>query len=350
MTDTPQPAESLSPALVERLRVLENSARQMAAAPIGLGRIGPDLSVVASNKALTDLLDLTEGDEVDRLWKAAPACRRSLEPALRRMRAGGSGVAPERHRLERGRPDMPPSGWPALVEVWLYPIPEPGRPDHSAAVGVVCRDVTAETALLHELDHRLRNTFTIFLSLVQGAARSAAGPDATRLAKELTGRVRALSRAHDLVSPVMTGATSVGDATPTTLSALVGAVIEPHVCGEAAPRIAASGPTVTVGPRFAPGLALVLHELATNALKHGALSVADGRVILGWAITNGTLIIEWREANGPALTGPPKWTGFGTRLMRQADLSGSGQQVVSDWSDPAGLRVRITVPVAGLAT
>ncbi len=94
----------------------------------------------------------------------------------------------------------------------------------------------------------------------------------------------------------------------------------------------------------------MLHELATNALKHGALSTADGSVSLSWRVEEDVLAIDWLEAHGPPLEGAPTQSGFGARLMRQADLGGSGQRVALDWSDPAGLRVRITVPLAKLAT
>ena len=73
-------------------------------------------------------------------------------------------------------------------------------------------------------------------------------------------------------------------------------------------------------------------------------------VTLGWTIEDGVLAIDWRELDGPALAGTPTRAGFGARLMRQADFGCSGQRVALDWSDPAGLRARITVPLARLAS
>jgi two-component sensor histidine kinase len=316
-----------------------------AAAPVGLGRIGRDLRVTGSNAALRDLLGLGEGDQIGQLWAAAPSIRAELEPALQRILAGGRGAPPERHRLEVVRADRPRGDWPPVLEVWLYPVPEAGATDRVAAVGLACLDVTAEAALVRELDHRVKNAFAVVLGLVQGAVRCATGHDAASLARDLTGRVVALSRANDLVRPAVTGAPSVAPATTTTLTALVGAVIAPFVGGATVPRISVSGPLVAVGPQAAPGLALVLHEWTTNAVKYGALSKAEGSVTLGWRVDGETLTMDWREMGGPPVTGAPIRSGFGARMMRQADFGGSGQRVALDWSDPAGLRARLTVLV-----
>ena len=343
---------AMARALERRRAALEAEQQRLerealyAAAPVGLGRIGPDLALTGSNAALRDLIGLAEGAGIGQLWAGAPAVRDDLDPALRRILAGGPAAAPERHRLEPARTDRRRADWPQVVELWLYPVPEAAAPDRVAAIGLACLDVTAEAALLRELDHRVKNAFAVVLGLLQGAARSAAGQDAGSFARALTGRVMALSRAHDLVRPAIAGAPSVAPATATTLTELVGAVIEPYLGVETAPRISVSGPLVAVGARAAPGLALVLHELATNALKHGALSTADGSVSLGWRVDEDVLAIDWREAGGPPLEGAPTRSGFGARLMRQADLGGSGQRVALDWSDPAGLRARVTVPLA----
>jgi two-component sensor histidine kinase len=320
-----------------------------AAAPVGLGRIGPDLALTGSNAALRKLLGLAEGQGIGQLWALAPVVRGELEPAVQRILADAPDAVPERHRLEFARPHRRRADWPQVVEVWLYPVPEAAAPDRVAAVGLACLDVTAEAALLRELDHRVKNAFAVVLGLIQGSARGAAGRDAASFAKDLSGRVMALSRAHDLVRPAVAGAPSASPAAATTMTALVGVVIEPYLGPETAPRISLSGPLVSVGPRAAPGLALVLHELATNALKHGALSTGNGRVNLRWKVEGEALQIDWREQQGPLLEGTPIQSGFGSRLMRQADLGGSGQSVALDWSDPAGLRARITVPLAKLA-
>ena len=319
-----------------------------AAAPIGLGRIGPDLCLTGSNMALRDLLGLAEGAGIGQLWAAAPAIQDELEPALQRILAGGPGAPPQRLRLELARSDRRRLDWPEVVEVWLYPVPEAGAPDQVATVGLACLDVTAEAALLRELDHRVRNAFAVVIALVQGSARSASGRDAASFAKDLTGRLMALSRANDLVRPTVAGAPSVAASKATTLAALLGSVLEPYSASDMPPRISVSGPVVRVGARAATGLALVLHELATNALKHGALAAVDGTVIVGWKVDRDVLTIDWREVGGPVLTGMPTRTGFGARLMRQADVGAGGQRVALDWSDPAGLRARITVPLVGL--
>lgn len=113
-------------------------------------------------------------------------------------------------------------------------------------------------------------------------------------------------------------------------------------------RIRLEGPSgVRIGPREAQALALALHELATNTLKHGALSVAGGRVALRWRSAEGggpdaRIVLEWEETGGPPIAGPPARRGFGTRLLERGlahDL-GAGAEVAMVFA-PAGLRAVI---------
>ncbi len=83
------------------------------------------------------------------------------------------------------------------------------------------------------------------------------------------------------------------------------------------PRFAASGPAVRLPPRIALSIAMALHELATNAVKYGALSVPAGRVALSWRVAEGRLALSWRESGGPPVD-PPTRTGFGSRLIERS--------------------------------
>ena len=96
---------------------------------------------------------------------------------------------------------------------------------------------------------------------------------------------------------------------------------------------------VTVAGDASIGLGLLLHELATNAVKYGAWSAAEGRVAVGWALRDDVLALTWRETGGPPVAVPAR-TGFGSRLIRQlaAQLGG---EVRKDWR-PEGLRVELT--------
>lgn len=113
-------------------------------------------------------------------------------------------------------------------------------------------------------------------------------------------------------------------------------------------RIALQGPEVPLGFRATPGLALVLHELATNALKHGALSAPAGWVELAWATDADSLTLGWREEGGPPVTGPPARPGFGLRLLGQPNSGGVRLRTVLDWSSPSGLQASITLALASV--
>jgi len=113
-------------------------------------------------------------------------------------------------------------------------------------------------------------------------------------------------------------------------------------------RIAAAGPDVTLGPRGTLSLSLLLHELATNAVKHGALSVPDGRVDLTWQVADGdggpAAHMRWSERGGPPAVVPER-RGFGSRIIRMG-LSGSGGTDIRYGTE--GLTVEMTATLAQL--
>ncbi|MCB4822111.1 response regulator [Roseicella aerolata] len=313
------------------------------AVPVGLGLVGHDLHLDRANPALIELLGLPQGADLRRLWEAAPASRAVLEEPIRRVLAGGKGAAGSiRLQLPQGA-DAGPAAF-RMLDLRIYPVPDAHAPGRIFAAGLACLDVTAEAMLLRELDHRVKNAYASFLGLVHASARNSAAEDARQMAKDLARRVSALARAHDLVRPAVAGALQFGAPEGVSLAVLAREVLAPYAT-EAGDRIRIRGPEVAIGPRAAPGLALLLHELATNALKHGALSSAAGNVALEWQVEGDRLTLDWRESGGPSVAGPPARTGFGSRLLRQADLGALRQGVELDWSDPDGLRARLQAPV-----
>ena len=190
-----------------------------------------------------------------------------------------------------------------------------GRPLGMAGVNMDITDrKTAErqqALLLAELSHRVKNTLTVVRSL---ASRTIAGERTLDEARLLFNeRLRALAAAHDQ----LTGSGWQG----ASLRALADAALGPY-----GGRSSLAGPDLTLGAKAALTLALVLHELATNAAKHGALAAPEGRVELGWAIepVDGGLTLRWRERGGPSVVAP--WRrGFGRTLIEQGlkhDLDG----------------------------
>jgi PAS domain S-box-containing protein len=229
------------------------------------------------------------------------------------------------------------------LQVFGRALPGPdGRP---ARVVGISLDVTErreaeerQALLMREVDHRAKNALAVALSVVQLAPRDVP-PEA--FAAAVTGRIAAMARAHSLLAAERWAGADLRDLAEGELAVHAG-------------HVRLDGPRVMLTPGAAQPVAMLLHELATNAAKHGALSVPGGTVELRWSSgpPEGALHLTWRERGGPPLAGPPARGGFGARLL--ASLAGRqlGGEVSFDWSDPAGLSVALRIPArhtAGLA-
>jgi PAS domain S-box-containing protein len=186
-----------------------------------------------------------------------------------------------------------------------------------------------QTLLLNELSHRVKNSLAVVLSMARQSGGRAANM-ASFLA-DFEGRMRALAAAHDLLS--RTGWLG------TSLRALADAALG-HYADE---RLRLRVEDVPLQPAAAQSLVLALHELMTNALKHGALTVADGRVDLNMRAADGDLVVIWRESGGPTVT-PPNGRGFGTTLLERSIAHQHNGQIDLDWR-PAGLLCTIRMPI-----
>ncbi|WP_445678596.1 HWE histidine kinase domain-containing protein [Radicibacter daui] len=178
-----------------------------------------------------------------------------------------------------------------------------------------------------ELNHRVKNILALIRSLVrQGASEKR--PMADYVAA-LEGRILALSNAHDQVLRGDGGG---------SLATLVGAEAEPYLS-----RVRVGGPEVVLDARAYSVLALVIHELLTNAAKYGALSRSAGHLDVGWTLTEDCdCVITWLESGGP-LVSPPTRRGFGATLVDRAvpyDLGGTSE---IDYH-PDGVRARLVIP------
>jgi len=204
--------------------------------------------------------------------------------------------------------------------------------------GGLARDVTDAKAaedrqalLLGELNHRVKNTLATVHSLALQTARAMGDkPEAThRFLQDFQSRLLTLARGHDL----LTARTWRG----TTLAETAHAVLTPWQStsgpgGES--RLVIGGPPVWLAPKQTLGLALALHELATNAVKHGALTRAEGRILVRWqGETDGMVRLTWQEQNGPPVRAPLR-SGFGSRMLERglpAEL-GPGSSVGLDYA------------------
>ncbi len=193
--------------------------------------------------------------------------------------------------------------------------------------------------LIHELNHRVKNTLALVQSLVDASLRGAT--DLTTVRADIAGRIQALSRAHDLLTRQSWSAAS-------TLE-----VVDQVVFSLSLPRqrLDISGSPLQLGPKPALQLTLALHELATNALKYGALSNATGRVQLDWRVVTvdeaELFQFSWTEVGGPLVAAPNR-RGFGSRLIERVTAAEFGGEVSLDYA-PEGVRWRLSAPYAGLA-
>lgn len=183
--------------------------------------------------------------------------------------------------------------------------------------------------LTKEMNHRVKNLFAITDSMIRFSARAAASP--AEMAKVLSGRLNALADAHVLVQRSTDEAQ--GQRKRTRLDELVSKILLPHDRGpmlNGAARIIVKGPAVQLGDQATTGLALVFHELATNAAKYGSLSAEEGVVEVSWRIDGPDLKIDWIERYGPHIEGPPEKDGFGSVLSR-GTIKGLGGGFDTDW-------------------
>jgi PAS domain S-box-containing protein len=186
-----------------------------------------------------------------------------------------------------------------------------------------------QALLAREVDHRARNA----LAVVQSIVRLTKADTVTAHVAAVEGRIRALARAHVLLSQSRWQGADLGK--------LVEEELAPYRTAER-DQIVACGPQVMLEPATAQTLALALHELATNAAKYGALSMPSGRVRLAWEQRPGTLALHWSETGGPAVVAPAT-KGYGTRVISasiERQLSG---EAVFDWRRD-GLQCALTVP------
>jgi PAS domain S-box-containing protein len=229
------------------------------------------------------------------------------------------------------------AGW---WEVTVSPIA--GTDEKPARLLAIAHDVTerrlaeqTQQVMMQELHHRVKNTLATVMAITSQSLARAPGIAEGRLAVEQ--RLMALAEAHDLLR-------AGGD--DASLREIVDRAISPYQTVPA--RIAVSGDDVVLSSQGAIAVAMGLHELATNAAKHGALSVKSGRVEIAWHVAAGHLHFAWREHSGPPVQAPTR-RGFGLRVIEASfrhQLHGTAALSFA----PAGFACEVDVPLARLAT
>jgi PAS domain S-box-containing protein len=198
--------------------------------------------------------------------------------------------------------------------------------------------------IAHELSHRIKNIFSVIAGLIGLSARQ--NPAIRETADDLRDRILALGRAHDFVRPHSAdSAPRVGQGQG-HLWGILDQIFAPYRGPEGA-RILLSGDDPRIDDRSATPLALLFHELATNAAKYGALSVASGRVHIHVRAQDGMVHIDWREEGGPVVT-PAVADGFGSRLMTLSVERQLGGRIARDWQ-VEGLRISLAIPARSMS-
>ncbi len=184
-----------------------------------------------------------------------------------------------------------------------------------------------QVLLAREVDHRARNA----LAVIQSIIRLTRAKNVDDYVQAIEGRIKALARAHTLLSDTRWHSAD--------LATLVTDELAPYRAGD---KIAINGPDISLQPSTAQGLALALHELVTNAAKHGALSSETGKVSLHWQLVPEGLQLHWEENGGPRISTPSSRS-FGLRVIIASVEQQLGGKAKFEWN-PKGLRCSLSIP------
>lgn len=226
-----------------------------------------------------------------------------------------------------------------VVEWLITPVrDEGGRITHWVSAQ---RDVTERRAgedrqamMVRELHHRVKNTLATVQAVVNATARSSLS--VAEFTRAFSGRIRSLARTHALITE--------DQAQTASFEGLLRAELDPY--GERR-RLSLEGPVVILPSELAVPVGMALHELTTNALRHGSLADPDGRLAVAWWMEEGpsgrALRWSWSEHDGPPIEHPTR-EGFGSRLLNKVLAPQTGAEVDVDYAS-SGLRVSIRMPM-----
>jgi len=202
-----------------------------------------------------------------------------------------------------------------------------------------------QETLAKEMSHRVKNLFAVAESMVRMSMRTPGTKE--EMAKSLIGRFHALASAHGLIRRSFS---TEGDKQRLTdLAGLLELIVAPHERpGAVSSRFRIEGPSIACGEHALNGIALVFHELATNAAKYGALTSDEGEVEVRWREESDDLVFHWVERGGPAIAAKPEISGFGSKLLQDTILRQFSGHFAHDWQ-PHGLEVTVRLPVKNLS-
>jgi len=303
---------------------------------VGIAEVDGDGRFVSANEARCRLTGHTR-EELIGLHFGHAADPATLEQDLDLFRRQVAGEFDTYTTDSKFRRKNGSAGWARVTSTAV----RDARGEFLYAVRVV-EDVTArreadrrQKLLIDELNHRVKNTLATVQSLAWQAARPGVPPQVAQ--QRFQERLLALSRTHNLLNETHWEGAS--------LRTILETELQPYATAPA--RIRLHGPAVQLSPKSAVVLGMAFHELATNAVKHGALSLASGQVQLDWKVDQAgdeaILTVEWCELGGPPLDVQPN-AGFGSRLLRQTII----QELAGELDvrfEREGVCCRISVPI-----
>jgi two-component sensor histidine kinase/CheY-like chemotaxis protein len=190
-----------------------------------------------------------------------------------------------------------------------------------------------QRTLVEELNHRVKNMLTVVNAMARQTLASS--PSAEEFTEKFLRRIDALGRTHGLLSREYWGSVQLVEVARESL--------EPYMLEDRG-RVRFNGPPIALDPKSALALGIVFHELATNAIKHGAMSNGEGKVALTWGLNGSERVkLRWREEGGPEVV-PPTQAGFGNRLIR-LELTHELNGDVELLYETSGLKVDMSFPL-----
>jgi PAS domain S-box-containing protein len=330
---------------VEQLRQAEQAAQRLAAIVESSDDaiLTKDLNgtITSWNQGAERLFGYTDEEVIGKpVTILMPADRHDEEPAILARIQRGERI----HHYEtiRQRKDG------SFVEISLTVSPVRNQKGEIVGASKVARDITErrraqeqQRLLLREMDHRVKNLFSLARSVVSLSARSAKTPK--ELASDAGERLGALARAHALtLTKPSDHATHAGQST--TLHALIRTIVSPYDAPTGGSRtgVMITGPDLPLSGGLITSFALLLHEFTTNAAKYGALSVPTGDVHIQCSESNGHFSMTWKENGGPRIEHKIENEGFGSLLARRTVKDQLGGEISHDW-DPEGLTIHLSI-------
>lgn len=298
--------------------------------------------ITSWNQSATELFGYTAEEAIGKpVIMLIPPERQDEEPSiLARIRAG---ERIEHYETIRQRKDG------SLVDISLSVSPLKDSDGKVVGASKIARDITErrraqeqERLLIREMNHRIKNLFALASSIISLSVRDAATPQA--LKAKATERLAALARVHSLTLS-RHGQMEAAASVPTTLHALITAILAPYEGDtESERRVSLGGDDLLLAAPAVTSFALLVHELATNAAKYGALSGDRGRIDIESRQCGDRLTVTWAERDGPPVTPPASTEGFGSYLAHATVKTLDGT-IRYDWQ-PTGVTVRLVVALA----